>query len=1187
MRLALKPQPLIAPTPHVDPSAQRYSIRATRRKDLARPPKHDTSILPKLERRGRARRPLILPRLLRDEAHGLTDAEDIQRAHEIIRKWADLERDGHLRRKETALDAAFLAEVFGEALGYSMATQSPQQYQLERNFTVPGVGTADGAIGEFTPGATPTLAAVIELKSADVDLDRDRSQGRTPVQQCWDYLNALPECPWGIVSNFSVTRLYHRNRTPLAYEEFRLDELRDPRRFREFYCLLQRQGMLPSRLHRVPRALRLLEQSEKRQREVGDELYERYNEHRLSLINHLHRGLDKPVDVAIRIAQRILDRIIFIAFCEDRGLLNPETIDKAHSQVFPFAKVTNPRWRNFLELFRAMDTGHEQLELRTGYNGGLFREDPEVDDLQLDDDWTDFFREVGKYDFRDEVNVDVLGHLFEKSITELEKLRHSGFFESAESEKRARGRMQKSALRKRFGVYYTPPEFTRFLVDQTAGTLLAERFAAAAARHGVDAQAAPGEGTDKTWAAYWRDCRDIAQALTVCDPACGSGAFLIQAYDLLEEQYARIADGLAACGDERAAEELTEHAADIILNQNLFGVDLSPEAVEITQLALWIRSARRGRTLADLSRNIVCGNSLIDDPAVDPAALRWEEAFPQVFQGERPRGFDCVVGNPPWERMKLQEREFFSLSDPAIASAVSAATRRQLIAKLEKKQPDLYGRYLAAKDRADRALAYARGSGRYPLTGKGDINTYMLFAELARTIVAPDGRVGLLVPSGVATDDTTKEFFQELMSQRELVLLYDFENRRKVFPDVDGRFKFCTLVLQGCTHDQGTTTSPRQNIQADFVFFAHRFDEVASHERHIPLTAEDIALVNPNTRTCPIFRSRRDAEITKGVYRRIPILIDENRKEGGNPWGIRFFTMFHQTNDAELFHTAEQLKDMGFRRDGNQWKKGKQRYLPLYEAKMVQAYDHRAASVVVEDENWMRQGQTAETSLVQHQNPEFLTIPRWWVDEGEVTLSLRDGSRPNFLGFKDITSATNQRTMIAAAIPWSGVTNHFPLVLTRQGPRLEMCLLGNLNSFALDYAARQKVGGVTLNFFIVEQFPMLPPDAYAERCPWSKRETLEKWVSERVLKLTCTANDMIPLAEAAGFEERVHKWNPAERARLMDELDAAYFILYGLERDDVEYILGTFQGLRGGPPINPGERTRQTVLAAYDRLRGR
>ncbi|MBU0639967.1 MAG: N-6 DNA methylase [Planctomycetes bacterium] len=1125
----------------------------------------------------RHRRVLFLPAYLSGEAKKRAHVYQtpIERGHAIIKKWIELERKGYLEKKETALDADFLREIFAEALGYAPVTDERETFELDRMFTVPGVGTADGALGTFSRTAATSPVAVIELKGADASLDTDRFAGRTPVQQLWDYLNALPGCPWGIVSNFVSFRLYHRDHGSRAFEHFTLDELGRPERFREFYYVFGRGGLLPTNLDPTPRAVRLLRMTGERQRAVGDDLYEAYSRHRLELICHLHAKHAKATEQAIAIAQKLLDRIVFVAFCEDRGLLPAKTIDRTYRAVPPMSRVTNPRWQNFVNLFHAVDRGHRDLEISAGYNGGLFEHDPEVDDLKLDDQWTDFFRSVGNYDFRDEVNVDVLGHLFEKSVTELEKLREGGLFGNGAGEATEKPAMPKSAERKRFGIYYTPPAFTRYIVDQTVGALVRSRFARLAQQHKVDPQNTGAGQPPGRLQAYWNDCLAALRAVKVCDPACGSGAFLIQAFDLLEEIYIEVLESLSFNG-AKLKHRADDDIPDMILGDNLFGVDVSREAVEITQLALWIRSARRDRKLSDLSRNIVWGNSLVDDPAVHGQAIDWEKTFPTVFERATP-GFDCVIGNPPWERLKLQEREFFSLSAPEIAGAVSAAKRREMIAALEEKNPELHARYRSAQDTAGRVLDFARRSGRYPLTGKGDINTYALFAELARTLVSAEGRVGLLVPSGIASDKTTKEFFAELMESRALISLHDFENRKRIFPDVDNRFKFSTLVFGGTATRAGT---------ADFMFFAHRMSDLREKERHIELSAADMALVNPNTRTCPVFRTRRDAQLTMAIYRRVPILVDRTRESGGDPWGIKFVRMFDQTNDAELFCAPGQLTKEGFKLEGNCWRKGRRLFLPLYEAKMVQAYDHRAAGVIIEKGNWVRQGQTEPTSLVAHQNPEFVVQPRWWVDAAKVEGAVKQSRAHGFIGFKDITSPTNERTMIAAAIPWSAVTNHFPLIFTTAEARPELCLLANLNSLALDYVTRQKIGGVTLNFFIVEQLPILPPDTYDARCPWRAREKLLHWVSERVLKLTCTANDLLPLAEAADFKPLIHKWRMDERAHLRAELDAAYFHLYGLARDDVEYILSTFTGVRRHDVAETGTfRTADLILEAYDGLK--
>jgi len=1162
---------------------------------------------------------LVLGRLLKEQADrpDLDWEDSIGKAHEILVRWADNERSGRLAKlTETQLQGDFLRDVFGDALGYARPVENKPVWHLEQHYNI-GDQTPDAVLGHFQQDAPKLPLAVVELKGIDVHLDRDRSNGRTAVDQCWDYLvNVPPTCRWGIVSNYISFRLYERDSTKRVYEHFTLQSLRDIAIFRQFYALFHRKGLIEGTAGAPPRALQLLEKTRNRQRVVGDKLYDDYSSSRTELIRYLHFELGHPVDTAIEMAQRLFDRIMFIAFCEDRGLLPEQTIPKAYA-VAGFQAATNPRWQNFKNLFGFINAGEDRYDIPK-YNGGLFATHA-VDNLELPDDpWTNFFRTISTYDFADEVNLDVLGHLFERSITELEKAKLGGLFGDAEKAERF-ATMPQSVKRKQLGIYYTPPELTSRIVDYTVEELIDERFADLAAEYGVKRQ----DALRHIWPeeeAFWRGCVAILRNLKIVDPACGSGAFLFQAYNVLEARYLEAIGHIDRAGADDA-DELADQVPSFILNENLYGVDLSPEAVEITQLALWIRSATRGQTLATLSRNIVHGNSLVHDPEKHAAGFDWRERFPEVFnttkgsppplthprrgdgnnpkceeggrgegndpnfEGRREAGFDCVIGNPPWERIKLQEREFFSLPAPEIATATNAATRRKLVAKLESDDPALYERYQEALAAADSLLTYCRTSDAYPLTAKGDINTYAVFAELAYNIVAPHGRVGLLVPSGIASDKTTMDFFAAVAETNRLIRLHDFENRtRKLFPEVDNRFKFCILNFGG---------AESKHKAADFVFFAHAVEDLDESDRHIKLSSADIKLLNPNTRTCPIFRTKRDAEITKAIYRRVPILIDQRRKgPTGNPWGIKFATMFHQTNDAELFREPETLKKDGFKLKGNRWVKGKQVCLPLYEAKMVQAFDHRAANVVTDTANWVRQGQTLETTLVEWQNPEHLTMPRFWVRSEDVAAQLKSPAT-HLLAYKDVTSPTNQRTMIAAMIPAIGVVNSAPLVFTSESPRRTSCLLANLNSFAYDFVMRQKISNVHLNFFVVEQVPTLPPDTYAKPCPWSRKKmTLETWISERVLKLSCTAEDMLPLAEACDFTGgsfkkeyggRLNKWDEAERAQLMAELDAAYFHLYGLARDDAEYILSTFKGIHEPTPLFVDSRTKaERILELYE-----
>ena len=298
--------------------------------------------------------------------------------------------------------------------------------------------------------------------------------------------------------------------------------------------------------------------------------------------------------------------------------------------------------------------------------------------------------------------------------------------------------------------------------------------------------------------AYWTACLEDLKAVTVCDPACGSGAFLIRAYDASTPTTRAVVHGLAGAGMPAAeVAKLEDAIPDLILNHNLL------RRRPFASRRLRSRSspcgfARRARTTSSpICRSTSSGATASSPtPPSIPRRSIGKRHFPTIFGNGGPGGFSCVIGNPPWERVKVQDREFFSLTDPTTAEAVNASDRKKRIAAMPTANPELHASYLAARDHAQRLLDYARDSGRYPLTGKGDVNLYMLFAELASTLVAPDGLAGLLVPSGIATDDTTKEFFSGLMDAKRLVSLYDFENKEGHFEDVDRRFKFTALVFR-------------------------------------------------------------------------------------------------------------------------------------------------------------------------------------------------------------------------------------------------------------------------------------------------------------------------------------------------------------------------------------------------------
>ncbi|WP_038046377.1 Eco57I restriction-modification methylase domain-containing protein [Thermus caliditerrae] len=547
--------------------------------------------------------------------------------------------------------------------------------------------------------------------------------------------------------------------------------------------------------------------------------------------------------------------------------------------------------------------------------------------------------------------------------------------------------------------------------------------------------------------------------------------------------------------------------------------------------------------------------------------FHWWLEFPEVFQKG---GFDVVLGNPPWEKVKLEDKQFFADKDPAIAEAENAAKRQKLIRALEEKNPALYRAYREALREAEATSLFLRASGRFPLSARGDVNTYQVFAELARSLRSPTGRVGMVLPTGIATDDSSKEFFADLVERGELAALLDFENREALFPGVHRSYKFAVFILQG----------PQAGGQeAKLAFFLIRPEQAGDEVRTFSLSPEDFRLLNPNTRTCPVFRTRQDAELTKAIYRRVPVLWRESPEE--NPWGVRFLRMLDMANDSALFREREALEGQGFTLAGNRFVRGEEVYLPLYEAKMVWHYDHRFATYEGEG--------TRDLAPEEHQDPTRLPLPRYWVRREEVEERLvkrdRNGGevwrwgRGWLLGWRDIARSTDERTFISTVYSRSAAGDTFLQMFPDKPTSLVLALLGSLDSLVFDYVTRQKISGTHLKYHVVKQLPVLPPGRYTHA------DLL--FLVPRILELTYTAWDLAPLAqdvwqeadealrEALLAQHRgsgghpdasppwaegpypfpPFRWDEERRALLRAELDAYYAHLYGLNRKQLRYIL--------------------------------
>jgi len=631
---------------------------------------------------------------------------------------------------------------------------------------------------------------------------------------------------------------------------------------------------------------------------------------------------------------------------------------------------------------------------------------------------------------------------------------------------------------------------------------------------------------------------------------------------------------------EQAKTSRLAHAADLLVGAYLLPKREGAETSIPTSGTLYLT------LLGDVLPTDQQGALAIAQTACAEArVLHWPLAFPQVFASG---GFDCVLGNPPWERIKLQEEEFFATRHRDVAEAKNKAERSQriqwlaegmlakhLFPQLEhaphecEAEQRLYAEFISARRTAEAASVFAHvkgeDGGRYPLTGVGDVNTYALFAETITQIMSDSGRAGFIVPTNIATDETYSSYFGELVRRKSIARLIDFKNSEGIFPGVDSNQRFSLVTLSG-----------RPVLSTEFSFFLTNTKEISQPERCFAVDSDVIKLLNPNSMTLPSFHSNSDIDIASKIYKRLPILIREARESltEQNPWKIRFMAMFHMSNDSHLFHDE----------DGS----GRVR---LYESKMFHLYNHRFAHAGQPKGDRKIRGSSEYLSIEQLEDPTITAQPRYFVNEMEVNSRLQGYSRDWFIGFRNVTGVVaNERTVVCSVLPRVGVGNSAPVLLSEElDSKLIACLVGNLSCIVFDYCARQKVGGVNLNFFIFKQLPVIPPALYGEADL--------AVILPRILELTYTAYDLKSWAIDLSYEGEPFAFDAERRAILRAELDAWYARAYGLSRDELRYILDpsdvmgenyqseTFRVLKNKEMREFGEyRTRRLVLEAWDKL---
>ena len=570
----------------------------------------------------------------------------------IIKDWQEKTKFGS---SETNLDGSFITGFLCPLLGYA-ESNATGKWTIQKNTAIAGTGNVDVGIGHFTSDGKASLVAPFELKGPKTkDLDAIMpGRHKTPVQQAWEYAMDTKGAQWVLVSNMTEIRLYAVGYGRQAYEIFKLNELHQPKDYARFKLLLGAPALLGGG------AASLLKLSETADKDITNRLYRDYKALRSNLIQGLQKhNVSLSVEDAIQYAQTILDRVLFIAFAEDTRLLPQRSLADAFEVKDDYSEATI--WERFVKLFSWVDKGFPKRNIPP-YNGGLFRQDEAIDALTVPDKLCEGFKKLGEYDFASEISVNILGHIFEQSITDLEEIKAQ--LENAEYD-------TKQGKRKKDGVFYTPDFITRYIVEQAVGGWLDER------RTEFGFYDLPELDPEKDYPnlimgkkkqstgkvsltpnakkhlAYWQAYKTALASIKVLDPACGSGAFLVQTFDYLLEEGQRVNAEIARL--QGGIEDILERLDTSILKNNLFGVDLNPESVEITKLSLWLKTASSREKLTYLDDNIKCGNSIVGDSKfAGAAALNWHDSFKSIFAAG---GFDVVVGNPPYVRSELFSKD--------------------------------------------------------------------------------------------------------------------------------------------------------------------------------------------------------------------------------------------------------------------------------------------------------------------------------------------------------------------------------------------------------------------------------------------------------------------------------------------------------------------------------------------------
>ena len=660
----------------------------------------------------------------------LLTIENLKEKLAVVGRWKnEIDTKSIYTKKEEQLQSDFLNDIFGKVLGYAYE-RGLAELNLEKEYKSKTDGTKpDGVLGYLT-AENKDIRVVIELKDAYTNLDHKQNRkndNRTPVEQAFSYVSKCGgKCKWVIVSNFVEIRFYPANDSSV-YQSFFITDLAKEEKLKEFYALLAKDHLfIPVGNSKVDDLLKVKIEADEN---ITNEFYGVYKNLRSQLFKHIKEN-NPSIDenTILTKSQKILDRIIFICFCEDLGLLPYKVFKEIlhQTQTARFIMTDTRLWEEIKGLFTAIDQGYPQENINR-FNGGLFKADDVIDNLVIRDSILEEILSIERYSFDSDLNVNILGHIFEQSITDLEELKSVINGENFD---------KKKGKRKKDGVFYTPEYITKYIVNEAVGSWLEDKKKELGYyelpkiddeqwRRIKTGKVQKNNKTIKAHLNFWLEYRKALDNIKVLDPACGSGSFLVQVFDYLKQQRSQVNDEIATFEGTQA--ELFNQDTHI-LSHNIYGVDLNAESVEITKLALWLKTANKKDPLTALDDNIKCGNSLIDDVAVaGDKAFDWNKEFPEIMQNG---GFDVIVGNPPYvptEYITTNQKIYY-----------------------EKKYQSAFGR----------------------------LNLYPLFYEKAINLLKINGYLGYINPYTLLKNKYFVESRKYIIDNTSIRTLVDFSSRR-------------------------------------------------------------------------------------------------------------------------------------------------------------------------------------------------------------------------------------------------------------------------------------------------------------------------------------------------------------------------------------------------------------------------